>query len=111
MKLMPGDVIRMDYKGIKNRLLSVVKMSVEGGATFTELSEANVSKRYDERRKARNLIKKEGKTVDQISTVERIALNDEFVLSQIGVSDLKAGRARKITLSPIGDLRDPGFKG
>lgn len=111
MKLMPGDVIRLNYKGIKNRLLCVIKMSVEGGATFTELNEANISGRYDARRIARNQIKKGGKTVDQLDTNQQMALNDEFILSQIGVTDLKMGKARKVTISPIGDLRDPGFNG
>jgi CRISPR-associated endonuclease Csn1 len=109
MKLMPGDVIRMDYKGVPNRLLSVVKMSVQGGATFTELNEANVSGRYESRRKAR-LRLKSGDLVGQLSPDEQAALYDEFVLSQIGVAELKAGRARRVTISPIGDLHDPGFK-
>lgn len=110
MKLMPGDSIRLDYKGVKNRLLCVVKMSVQGGATFTELNEANISSRYDAKRIARNRLKKEGKTIDQLDTNEKIALSDDFLLSQIGVADLKSGKARKVTISPIGEVRDPGFK-
>ncbi|MEK6748278.1 MAG: type II CRISPR RNA-guided endonuclease Cas9 [Pseudomonadota bacterium] len=39
MKLMPGDVIRLNYKGQRNRLLTVVKMSVDGGATFASLND------------------------------------------------------------------------
>ncbi|MBI3562745.1 MAG: type II CRISPR RNA-guided endonuclease Cas9 [Gammaproteobacteria bacterium] len=111
MKLMPGDIIRLNYKGTKNQLLCVVKMSVDGGATFTNLSEANISGRYEARRKARNRIKKEGKTIDQLDAIEQTALKDVFVLSQIGVTELKMGKARKITVSPIGELHDSGFKG
>ncbi len=109
MKLMPGDVIRVGYKGVPNRLLSVVKMSVQGGATFTELNEANVSGRYESRRKARLRVKS-GCSIDQMLPDEQAALYDEFVLSQIGVTELKAGKARKVTITPIGDLHDPGFK-
>lgn len=108
MKLMPGDAVRMTYKGISNQLLRVVKMSVKGGATFTALNEANVSGRYEVRRKAR-LRAKAGNQIDHLERDERIALEDNFILSQIGISELKAGRARKVTISPIGDVRDPGF--
>lgn len=110
MKLMPGDVVRMTYKGVPNRLLSVVKMSVQGGATFTEPNESNVSGRYEARRKAR-LRLKAGCSPDELERDEQVALRDVFVLSQIGVAELRAGCARKVTISPIGDLRDPGFKG
>lgn len=109
MKLMPGDVIRINYKGLPNRLLCVVKMSVQGGATFTELDEANVSGRYEARRKARLRVKG-GTLPSHLELNEQVALHDEFILSQIGIAELKAGNARKVTVSPIGDLRDPGFK-
>ncbi|MDH5179499.1 MAG: type II CRISPR RNA-guided endonuclease Cas9 [Gammaproteobacteria bacterium] len=111
MKLIPGDVICIDYKGVKNRLLYVVKMSVQGGATFTDINEANISARYDARRKARNKINKEGIPYEQLESQEQFAFNDEFLYSLIGVNDLKAGKARKVTISPIGDLNDFGFKG
>ncbi|MCR4304857.1 MAG: type II CRISPR RNA-guided endonuclease Cas9 [Gallionella sp.] len=107
-KLTTGDTIRVNFKG-KDRLLQVVKMSVEGGATFTELNEANISGRYEARRKARLKLKDE-KTKHTLAADEQRALEDEFVLSQIGVEDLRQGKARRITISPIGELRDPGFK-
>jgi CRISPR-associated endonuclease Csn1 len=107
-KLMAGDTLRVNFKG-KDRLLQVVKMSVEGGATFTELNEANISGRYEARRKARLKIKA-GHEKSAMTTEERRALEDEFLLSQVGINDLRLGKARRVTISPIGELRDPGFK-
>jgi CRISPR-associated endonuclease Csn1 len=115
IKLTKGDLIRLNYKG-KDRILLVVKMSVEGGATFTELNEANTSDRYEKRRKARLKVKanekaeNEGRLIEQLSDAEKGALEDVFFLSQIGVADLQSGKARRVTISPIGELRDPGFK-
>lgn len=115
MKLTKNDLIRLNYKG-KDRILMTVKMSVEGGATFTELNEANVSDRYEKRRKARLKVranekaKVEGKPHEELNDAEKAALEDVFLLSQIGISDLQSGKARRVTISPIGDLRDPGFK-
>lgn len=108
MKLMPHDVIRVNFKG-KDRLLTVVKMSVDGGATFTELHEANVSGRYEARRKAR-LKLKDNEANYKITPEEHKALEDEFILSQIGVDDLRLGKARQVTISSIGEINDPGFK-
>lgn len=110
-KLMPGDTIFAHFKG-KNRLLQVVKMSVQGGTTFTELNEANISGRYEARRKARLKLKNEKiEKAEIILTAEDVlALEDQFVLSQIGIEDLRRGKARRVTISPIGELRDPGFK-
>ena len=108
-KLIRGDTVRMNYKGI-DRLLFVSKMSVDGGITFTEIHEANVAGRYTEKLKARKLQEKlaDGET---LPPKERFALRDEFISSQIGVDDLRRGRARKVAISPIGELHDPGFKG
>ncbi|MDD5057694.1 MAG: type II CRISPR RNA-guided endonuclease Cas9 [Sideroxydans sp.] len=107
-KLMAGDTVRINFKG-KDRMLQVVKMSVEGGATFTELNEANISGRYEARRKARLKIKA-GQEKSALTAEEQRALEDEFVLSQVGIEDLRLGKARRITISPIGEMRDPGFK-
>ena len=108
-KLVTGDTVRVNFKG-KDRLLQVVKMSVEGGATFTELNEANISGRYEARRKARLKIKA-GQDKSTLTRDEQHALEDEFVLSQVGVEDLHLGKARRVSISPIGELRDSGFKG
>ena len=53
---------------------------------------------------------KDDKVKDTLTADEQRALEDEFVLSQIGVEDLWRGKARRVTISPIGELRDPGFK-
>ena len=108
-KLIRGDTVRMNYKGA-DRLLFVSKMSVDGGITFTEIHEANVAGRYTEKLKARKLQEKLADG-EKLPPKERFALSDEFISSQIGVDDLRRGRARRVTISPIGELHDSGFKG
>ena len=103
MKLHPGDAIQVRFRGV-DRLLQVVKMSVAGGATFTELKEANVSARYEARRRAK-LKAKSGVAEAALKPDEVQALADEFILSQIGVEELRKGDARKVTVSPLGDVR------
>jgi CRISPR-associated endonuclease Csn1 len=105
MKLMRGDAVRVNYKG-EDRILHVVKMSVEGGATFTELTEANVSGRYISKLAAR----KKYKAGATLSRDEQAALSDNFLLSQIGADELRKGKARRVSISPVGELRDPGFR-
>ena len=84
-------------------------MSVDGGVTFTEIHEANVSGRYTAKLEARKKLKKDGES--SLTHKERFALRDEFISSQIGVEELRRGNARKVTISPLGEVRDPGFKG
>jgi CRISPR-associated endonuclease Csn1 len=107
-KLIRGDTVLVNFKGA-DRLLFVSKMSVDGGVTFTEIHEANVSGRYTAKLEARKKLKKDGE--NSLTHKERFALRDEFISSQIGVEELRRGNARKVTISPLGDVRDPGFKG
>lgn len=101
-RLMIDDTIRMNLQG-KLRLLRVTKISSSGGFTCTELNEANVSNRYGSK-----LAAVKAKKMDK--PYDERALDDEFILTQLSTGSLKAGQARQVTISPIGELRDPGFK-
>ena len=103
MKLMPGDAVKVNFKD-RSRLLMVVKMSVEGGATFTELNEANTNDRYVRKLAAKKRAK-ELDHADGLSDEDRSAMEDEFILSQISVASLQAGGAVRVAVSAIGDVR------
>lgn len=103
MKLMPGDAIKVNFKE-RSRLLMVVKMSIDGGATFTELNEANTNDRYVRKLAAKKRAK-ELEHADGLSDEDRSAMEDEFILSQISVASLQAGGAVRVAVSAIGDVR------
>ena len=107
MKLVAGDYIAIG-KGNDRKILIVTKMSVAGGATFTEPYEANHSERAASRGKARNKFKVSAGVPNRD---EFFAANDSLYVSQIDVGKLQKLHARRVTISPIGELNDPGFKG
>lgn len=106
MKLVAGDCIAIDVKGAR-KILIVTKMSVKGGATFTEIHESNVSARAAARGQARKKLKENR---ESLTDSERQSIEDNLFVSQIGVADLRDKKARRITISPTGELRDPGFR-
>jgi CRISPR-associated endonuclease Csn1 len=85
MRLMQGDVLRMTLQD-KTRTLRVATLSANGQVFMVDLHEANVD--------ARNRDKGSG---------------FKYVSKMAG--SLKSSQARYVVVSPIGDLRDPGFKG
>lgn len=101
-RLMENDTIRVMYQG-QTLLMRVTKISAPNGVTCTPLNESNTSDRYDKKLKARKA-KKEGKPFDEAE------LNDEFVLTQFSPERLRESKARKVTVSPIGELSDRGFR-
>ncbi len=84
MRLMIGDVIRFNDNG-KPRTMRVATLNNRGSVFMADINEANVDER--------NRNKKE-----DFSYVSRSA------------STFQSARTRRITISPIGELRDPGFK-
>ena len=106
MKLVAGDYIAIIEDGHR-KILVVTKMSVAGGATFTEPNEANHSERAASRGKARNKFKV---LTGVPNRDEFFATNDSLYVSQIDVGKLQKLKARRVTISPIGELNDPGFK-
>jgi CRISPR-associated endonuclease Csn1 len=84
MRLQNGDVVRMKIDD-QWRLMRVVKMNSQGQISFAELTEANTS--------ARELDK-----------------DEVFTYFRKNAGPLQKLQARRVTISPIGELRDPGFK-
>ena len=107
MKLVAGDYIAINEDGCR-KILIVTKMSLAGGATFTEPHEANYSARAADRGRARNKFKLFAGVPNR---EEMFAKNDRLYISQIDVNRLQFLQARRVTISPIGELNDPGFKG
>ncbi|MEO6293984.1 MAG: type II CRISPR RNA-guided endonuclease Cas9, partial [Burkholderiaceae bacterium] len=105
MKLVKGDCIAISSP-TGTKLLKLTKMSEKGGGTFVELHESNASDRADKRRAAR---KKEASGTP-LSSLDTTALNDTVFVRQLGIAALQEAKARRVTISPIGELRDPGFK-
>jgi CRISPR-associated endonuclease Csn1 len=96
------DVIRAEIDGIL-QTLRVLKINSSGSITFVKLNETNIPARYTAQLAARKM-QAEGKPFDPS------ALNDDFFQKAINASSLKQYKTRRVTISPIGELRDPGFK-
>lgn len=105
MKLVAGDCIAVG-DGEQRKVLMVTKMSAEG-ATFTELREANYAARASERGKAKKKFQNQS---NAMTGDEMRAMEDTIFIAQIGVKELFRQKARRVTISPIGELKDPGFK-
>lgn len=102
MRLMIDDTIAAEIDG-KLRLLRVTKLTAGGGATVTELNEANTSNRYNEKLASRKAKKNE-------QPFDPSCIDDNFLLTQLSPKALRAARARQVSVSPIGVVYDPGFK-
>jgi CRISPR-associated endonuclease Csn1 len=85
MRLMLDDMIRLEVDGVV-RTMRVATLSGNGQVFMADQNEANVD--------ARNRDKASG---------------FKYVSKYPG--SLQGARARRVTVSPIGDLRDPGFAG
>jgi len=84
MRLMIDDTVRLNIDG-QSRTLRIATLSGNGQVFMANISEANVD--------ARNRNKE-----------------DPFVYISKMAGSLQTAKARRITISPIGELRDPGFK-
>lgn len=84
MRLMIGDIVRLEIDG-NLQVMRVVKMGSNGQIFFAPHNEANVDARNNDKR-------------------------DGFTYTSKTASALQKTKARRITISPIGELRDPGFK-
>jgi CRISPR-associated endonuclease Csn1 len=84
MRLHVDDCLRLEDAGA-SRLMRMVTASSAGRLSLVEVHEANVDKR--------NRTKQDG-----------------FAYTYKMASTLQTARARKVTVSPIGEVRDHGFK-
>ncbi len=102
MRLMINDYIRAKIED-KELLLQVLKINSSGSITFVKPNETNISARYSAKLAAQKA-KREGMTFDHA------ALDDEFFQRALSADSLMTAQARRVTISPIGKLSDPGFK-
>jgi CRISPR-associated endonuclease Csn1 len=85
MRLMLDDTIRMELDG-NQRTMRVATLSGNGQVFMTDAQEANVDSRNRDK-------------ADSFAYVSKYA------------GSLQKAKARRVTISPIGELRDPGFSG
>lgn len=82
MRLVIDDVVKMKLAG-DTQLMRFVKVSVTGQMTFAPIHEANVDKRHGDK-------------------------SDPFVYTTKYAGSLQDTEARRVTISRIGEVRDPG---
>jgi CRISPR-associated endonuclease Csn1 len=85
MRVQNGDIIKMQIEGAW-RLMRIVKMNSQGQISFAGPTEANVSERDANKAEAFSYYRK-------------------------NAGPLQILGARRVTISPIGELCDPGFRG
>lgn len=102
MRLMINDYIRANIDG-QELLLQVLKINSTGSITFIKPNETNISARYSAKLAAQKS-KREGLAFDDAT------FTDEFFQRALSADSLMTAKARRVTISPIGELNDPGFK-
>lgn len=102
MRLLIDDVVRAKIDG-KDLMLRVLKINSTGDVTFVLHNETNISARYSDK-----LAAQKNQTAGR--PFDHAALNDAFFQKKISPRSLHAFKARRVTISPIGELNDPGFK-
>lgn len=103
MRLMISDYIRGSIDG-QELVLQVLKINSSGSITFIKPNETNISARYSAKLAAQKS-KRDGLAFDDT------AFNDDFFQRALSADSLMTAKARRVTVSPIGELNDPGFKG
>lgn len=102
-RLMIGDCIRANVDDV-TVVLQVLKINSTGAVTFIKPNETNISARYVAKLAAQKAVR------GGVEFDER-ELNDSFFQRSMSAQSLKAAKARRVTISPIGELNDPGFRG
>lgn len=102
MRLMIDDYIRAELDS-QQLLLQVLKISSTGSITFIKPNETNIGARYAEKLAAQKALKNN-------TQVNFDALSDDFFQKALSAASLKSAKARRVTISPIGELCDPGFR-
>jgi len=102
MRLMINDYIRIKLDD-ENLVIQVLKINSSGSITLIKPNETNISARY-------NLKLAAQKAAKECAPFDEEALNDVFFQRAFGVQSLRDVKARRVTISPIGELLDPGFK-
>lgn len=86
MRLVIGDIVRLEVEG-REQTMRVVKISGSNGQIFmAPVHEANVDARNSDKQ-------------------------DAFAYTSKYAGSMQKAKARQVTISPMGELRDPGFQG
>jgi len=101
-RLMINDYIRVEIDG-QVLVLQVLKINSSGSVTFIKPNETNISARYAAKLAAQ-------KAAHDGQTFDINILNDDFFQKALSAQSLKTVKARRVTISPIGELHDPGFR-
>jgi CRISPR-associated endonuclease Csn1 len=83
-RLIIGDYLRANFRGAM-RLLSIKKIKSNGGIFVAQANEGNVRQREDTK-------------------------DPQLIYGSFSPGSLQKAQGRQVTVSPIGELRDPGFK-
>jgi len=102
MRLSIDDSIRAEIDGVIETL-QVLKINSSGSITFIRINETNIPCRYNAKLAAQKL-------AAERKDFDAGALNDEFFQKAVTAGSLRALKARRANISPIGELHDPGFK-
>ena len=102
MRLLIDDMVRLSIDS-QDLVLKVLKINSTGAITFGLHNETNINARYMARLAAQKN-QKVGRAFDTH------ALDDDFFQRSISPTSLRSFKARRVTISPIGELNDPGFK-
>jgi CRISPR-associated endonuclease Csn1 len=84
MRLITGDYVKAEFKGT-TRLLTVKKIKLNGSIFFAAHQEANIRQRED-------------------------AKDGTLIYGSFTAGSLYKSKGRKVSVSPVGEVRDPGFK-
>lgn len=82
-RLIIGDYLRAEFKG-ELQTLTIKKIKSNGGIFVAGIHEANVRQREDEK-------------------------DYSLIYGSFSAGSLQKSKGRQVTISPIGELRDPGF--
>lgn len=102
MRLMINDYIRAEIDN-ELMLLQVLKINGSGSITFIKPNETNISARYTAKLAAQKANKNNG-------SFDHRALEDDFFQKALSAQSLCIAKARRVVISPIGEMNDPGFK-
>ena len=85
MRLMKGDMVRMVLDSSEESTMRLYKIKSSGQMYFAPHEQANVAQRDDDK-------------------------NDDFKYTTKSAGSLQKAKGRRVSISPIGKLHDPGFK-
>ena len=114
MRLMKGDMVRMELGDGRILTVRVCRFSSKGDIFFASHEQANVDQRYRDTLKAKKEAKESAEEWGTGNRELEVILRDieaqgfQYIIKSPGA--LKDVKCRRVSISPIGKLHDPGFK-